>query len=127
MEGKYSHFGECSEEELQAIGHKGGTNSGIARRKRANARKAAEMLLSLPLTNAEMLAKLEELGELPEDAEIDNMTATVMALMLKAWSGNPKATKLLLEIIGQGPVQNINANITNDSEELKGILEQLKE
>lgn len=127
MEGKYSHFAEISKEEMQAIGKKGGINSGKARRERASAKEAAEMLLSLPLTNAEMLARVEELGELPEGAEVDNMMATVMALMLKAWSGDSKATKLLLEVIGQGPVQNINANITNDSDELKGILEQLKE
>lgn len=127
MEGKYSHFAEISKEEMQAIGKKGGINSGKARRERASAKEAAEMLLSLPLTNAEMLARVEELGELPEGTEVDNMMATVMALMLKAWSGDSKATKLLLEVIGQGPVQNINANITNDSDELKGILEQLKE
>ena len=127
MEGKYSHFAECSKEELQEIGHRGGTNSGKARRKKANARKAAEILLAMPLTNPEMLSRLEEVGELPEDAELDNMMATVVSVMLSAWGGDHKAAKLLLEIIGQGPTQNINANITNNHEELKGILEQLKE
>lgn len=126
MDGKYSHFAECSKEELRAIGHKGGTNSGKARRERASAREAADMLLSLPLSNAEMLNRLEEVG-IPEGEKINNMLATITALMLKGWSGDANAIKILLELVGEGPTQNINANITNNSEELKGILEQLGE
>ena len=124
MEGKYSHFAECSKEELQAIGHKGGVNSGKVRRERASAREAADMLLSLPLSNEEMLRQLETVG-LPEGEKVNNMLATVTALMLKGWSGDANAIKILLELVGEGPTQNINANITNDTSELRDILAQL--
>lgn len=125
MEGKYSHFAEISKEELQAIGHKGGTRSGEARRKRASAREAAELLLSLPLTNPDMIERLQEMG-MPENETPDNMTATVLSLMLKSWTGDANAAKLLLDLIGEGPATKIDASVRHNAE-LGDILKQLKE
>lgn len=126
MEGKYSHFAECSAEEHKEISRRGGVNSGRVRRERATAREAADMLLSLPLTNSEMLEHLEKFG-IPEGEEINNMLATVTALMLKGWAGDVGAIKTLLELVGEGPVQKVDANIHGQTEELEAILEQLGE
>jgi len=126
MEGKYSHFAECGKEEHREISRRGGVNSGRVRRERATAREAADLLLSLPLTNAEMLEHLEKFG-IPEGEEINNMLATVMALMLKGWAGDANAIKILLELVGEGPTQKVDASIHGQTEELKAILEQLEE
>ena len=126
MEGKYSHFAEISKEELREIASRGGHNSVEVRRQRRTAKEAADMLLSLPLKNKEMLERLEEMG-IPEGESVNNMLASVMALMLKGWSGDANAIKTLFELVGEGPTQNINANVTHGGEELRDLLEQLRD
>lgn len=121
MDGKYSHFAECSKEELQELSSKGGKRSVEVRREKRSMREQMEALLSAPLTNDVLKRPLIEAGY---DADnVNNQMAIVGMLFIKACQGEYSALDRLLELIGEGPTQRINVNA--GPTELSGILDQL--
>ena len=53
---------ERSKEEARAISSKGGKASGIARKRKADLKKAFEILLALDVTDSKIKKQLEEIG-----------------------------------------------------------------
>ena len=90
-------FDQRTEEEAREAGRKGGIASGVSRRRKRDLRDAAELYLSLPVTDKRQLAKLSKAGVETEDA--DNQMAIVAGLAMKAMRGDAKAAKLLFDLL----------------------------
>lgn len=88
---------ERSPEELRRITSAGGRASGVSRRRKRDLREAAELYLSLPVTDKRQLTKLYKAGVEAEDA--DNQMAIVAGLAMKAMRGDAKAAKLLFDLL----------------------------
>ena len=77
---------------------KGGIASGAARRRKKSLKEAADLYLSLPITDKRRLNKLKRRALDPED--IDNQMAMVVGLTEAATAGDARAAKVILEMLG---------------------------
>lgn len=89
---------ERSPEELREMAANGGRASGEARRRKKSLREAAELYLSLPVSDKRAWNKLAKDGVEPED--VDNQMAIIAGLSIKAAKGDAKAAKVLFDLIG---------------------------
>ena len=89
---------ERSPEELREMAANGGRASGEARRRKKSLREAAELYLSLPVSDKRAWNKLAKDGVAPED--VDNQMAIIAGLSIKASKGDAKAAKVLFDLIG---------------------------
>lgn len=85
-------------EEARERGRNGGRASGEARRRKKSLREAAELYLSLPVSDKRAWNKLARDGVDPED--VDNQMAIIAGLSIKAAKGDAKAAKVLFDLIG---------------------------
>ena len=87
--------------EQRIIATAGGKASGAARRKKRDMRKAAEMLLNMPVSNKQstMKATLTALGIDEED--MDYSMGVMAAMLVQAANGNVNAAKFLRDTAGQ--------------------------
>ncbi len=88
-----------STDEAQENGRKGGVESGKSRRRKRSLKAAADMYLSMPVQDTTTFNLLAADGVDVED--IDNQMAMVAGLSRKANSGDAKAAKVLVDIIGK--------------------------
>ena len=88
---------KSEERELQS---KGGRNSGVTRRRKRTVKQAVELVMSLPVTDPKVKAKLKKMGIDMDDA--DNQTAMVVGLLGRAMKGDPKASALLIAQLEEG-------------------------
>lgn len=93
-----------SPEEAREMGRKGGRASGEARRRKKSLREAAELYLSLPVSDKRAWNKLAKDGVAPED--VDNQMAIIAGLTIKAVKGDAKAAKLLFDLLGEQPKED---------------------
>ncbi|HFO0059733.1 TPA: KGG domain-containing protein [Streptococcus pneumoniae] len=84
---------ERSKDEARAISSKGGKASGIARRKKADLKKAFEILLSLDVTDSKIKKQLEEMGMAG-----NNEALLAFATFQQAVKGNQKATENIIKL-----------------------------
>lgn len=77
---------ERTPEELRAMTRKGGINSGKARRKKANLKKAFEAILEADVKSDKIKQQLEKMG-----FEATNEMALAMVMMQKAMKGDVRA------------------------------------
>ena len=89
---------EQSREEAEKNGRKGGIASGAARRRKRNLKEAADLYLSMPVTDVSTWNQLAVDGVEIED--IDNQMAMVAGLSRRAIQGDAKAAKVIVDIIG---------------------------
>lgn len=89
---------------------RGGTNSAAARRRRKSMREAAEIYLSLPVSDKKAWNKISAAGIDP--ADIDNQMAIIVGLAKQAARGDPKAAKVLMEMLGEKPVEEQREGVT---------------
>lgn len=82
-----------TEDEVKKIASKGGVNSGKARRKKADLKKAMELLLSLDIQDKKLKATLEEMG-----MDGSNQSLLAFATFQQAVKGNQKATENILKL-----------------------------
>lgn len=75
-----------SKSEARKNGSKGGVASGVARRKKANLKKAFETILQAEVASSNVKKQLEELG-----FDSTNEMALAMVMMQKAMKGNVRA------------------------------------
>lgn len=92
-------FDQRPESEQRAIRSAGGRASGASRRRKKSLREAADLYLSLQVSDKRVWNKLSRDGVEPED--IDNQMAIVAGLSLKAMKGDAKAAKTLFELLGE--------------------------
>ena len=84
---------ERTKEEARAISSKGGKASGIARRRKADLKKAFETLLSLDVTDSKIKKQLEEMGMAG-----NNEALLAFATFQQAVKGNQKATENIIKL-----------------------------
>ena len=83
------------EENFKELSRKGGIASGKARRKKANLKKAMELLLSCETMSPKNKEQLKAQG-----LEINNESLLAYSMFQKAVSGNQKAVENILKLIG---------------------------
>lgn len=84
---------ERTKEEARAISSKGGKASGIARRRKADLKKAFETLLALDVTDSKIKKQLEEMGMAG-----NNEALLAFATFQQAVKGNQKATENIIKL-----------------------------
>ena len=84
---------ERTKEEARVISSKGGKASGIARRKKADLKKAFETLLALDVTDSKIKKQLEEMGMAG-----NNEALLAFATFQQAVKGNQKATENIIKL-----------------------------
>ena len=97
-------------EQHSADSRKAGIQSGVARRRKRTLKQAAELVMSLPVSDPKTRTKLKKMGIDIDDA--DNQMAVIVGLMGRAMNGEPKASALLFELLDD---HNTSANEQMDS------------
>ena len=88
-----------SKSEARELGQKGGIASGISRRRKRSLKEAADLYLSLPVSDRKMWNKISRRGVDPED--IDNQMAMIIGLTMAATAGDAKAAKVIVDLLGE--------------------------
>ena len=101
-----------SPEEAREMGRKGGRASGESRRRKKSLREAAELYLSLPVSDKRAWNKLARDGVEPEN--VDNQMAIIAGLTIKAVKGDSKAAKLLFELVGDQSGESSEVKVVID-------------
>ena len=89
-----------SREQHSADSRKGGIASGVSRRRKRSLREAADLYLSLPVTDRERWDQIAAAGVDPED--VDNQMALIVGLSEAAIKGDARAAKVLIDLLGDG-------------------------
>ena len=88
-----------SQSEARDLGQKGGIASGVSRRRKRSLKEAADLYLSLPVTDRRMWNKIARKNVDPED--IDNQMAMIIGLTMAATAGDAKAAKIIVDLLGE--------------------------
>lgn len=99
-------FDRRTESEQREIAKKGGQASGAARRRKKSLKEAADLYLSLPVTDKRRANKLKRRQLDPED--IDNQMAMVVGLVEAASCGDARAAKVVMDMLGDDGGSNGN-------------------
>jgi len=99
---------ERTKEEQRKIASAGGIASGISRRRKRSLREAADIYLSLPVSDRRRWNKIAKKGVDPDD--IDNQMAMIIGLTEAATCGDARAAKVIIDLLGE------TAQADNDSE-----------
>ena len=109
-----------STDEAQENGRKGGIASGVARRRKRSLKEAADLFLSLPVTDTRTYNKMVMAGI--DESEIDYQMAVVVGMTAKAISGDAKAAKVVLEMLGENTKEDpVEDQLIKAKELLGGI------
>jgi len=88
-----------SKSEARELGRNGGIASGVSRRRKRSLKEAADLYLSLPVSDRKMWNKISRRGVDPED--IDNQMAMIIGLTIAATAGDAKAAKVIVDLLGE--------------------------
>ena len=88
-----------SKSEARELGRNGGIASGVSRRRKRSLKEAADLYLSLPVSDLKMWNKISRRGVDPED--IDNQMAMIIGLTMAATAGDAKAAKVIVDLLGE--------------------------
>ena len=88
-----------SKSEARDLGQKGGVSSGVSRRRKRSLKEAADLYLSLPVSDRKMWNKISRRGVDPDD--IDNQMAMIIGLTMAATAGDAKAAKVIVDLLGE--------------------------
>ena len=88
-----------SQSEARELGRNGGIASGVSRRRKRSLKEAADLYLSLPVSDRKMWNKISRRGVDPDD--IDNQMAMIIGLTIAATAGDAKAAKVIVDLLGE--------------------------
>ena len=88
-----------SKSEARELGRNGGIASGVSRRRKRSLKEAADLYLSLPVSDRKMWNKISRRGVDPED--MDNQMAMIIGLTIAATAGDAKAAKIIVDLLGE--------------------------
>ena len=91
-------FNRRTESEQRAIQSAGGIASGAARRRKKSLKEAADLYLSLPVSDKRRWNKIARRYVDPED--VDNQMAMIIGLTEAATAGDTRAAKVIIELLG---------------------------
>ena len=92
-------FDQRTEEEQRDIRSAGGKASGVSRRRKRSLKEAADLYLSLPVSDRKMWNKISRRGVDPDD--IDNQMAMIIGLTIAATAGDARAAKVIVDLLGE--------------------------
>ena len=92
-------FDQRTEEEQRDIRSAGGKASGVSRRRKRSLKEAADLYLSLPVSDRRVWNKIARKGVDPDD--IDNQMAMIIGLTMAATAGDAKAAKVIVDLLGE--------------------------
>lgn len=92
---------ERTPEERREIATAGGKASGVSRRRKRSLKEAADLFLSLPVTDTRTFNKMAKAGIDADDA--DYQMAVIIGLTMKAAKGDAKAAKAVFDLLGEIP------------------------
>ena len=92
-------FDQRTEEEQRDIRSAGGKASGVSRRRKRSLKEAADLYLSLPVSDRRTWNKISRHGVDPDD--IDNQMAMIIGLTMAATAGDAKAAKVIVDLLGE--------------------------
>ena len=101
-----------SKDEARELGREGGRASGVSRRRKRSLREAADLYLSLPVSDKRAWNKLARDGVAPED--VDNQMAIIAGLTIKAVKGDAKAAKVLFDLLPEQSGQILPDQMEDD-------------
>lgn len=117
-------YSERSESEARENGRKGGIASGVSRRRKRSLKEAADLFLSMPVTDTKTYNKMVLAGVDPDD--IDYQMAVVIGMTTKAIMGDAKAAKVLIEMLGgtkeEEAQQNTLDKLDDVLDEIGGVI-----
>lgn len=117
-------YSERSESEARENGRKGGIASGVSRRRKRSLKEAADLFLSMPVTDTKTYNKMVLAGVDPDD--IDYQMAVVIGMTTKAIKGDAKAAKVLIEMLGgtkeEEAQQNTLDKLDDVLDEIGGVI-----
>lgn len=113
-------FYKRTEEEQREIRASGGRASGATRRRKRALKEAADLYLSLPVSDRRKWNALAKRGIDPED--IDNQMAMIVGLADAAAKGDARAGRLIVDILG-----GAQGSAASESREDDPITKSLKE
>ena len=90
---------ERTKEEQRSIQQDGGKAYGVSRRRKKSLKEAADLYLSLPVSDRRTWNKIARRGVDPED--IDNQMAMIIGLTMAATAGDAKAAKVIVDLLGE--------------------------
>ena len=115
---------ERTQEEARELGRKGGIASGIARRRKRALKEAADLYLSLPVSDKRTANRLARRGIDPED--IDNQMLVIAGLTDAAACGDAKAAAVLFKALGEDvPPGEANEDQLREAKKLLGGIESV--
>ena len=88
-----------SKSEARELGRNGGIASGVSRRRKRSLKEAADLYLSLPVSDRKIWNKISRRGVDPDD--IDNQMAMIIGLTMAATAGDAKAAKVIVDLLGE--------------------------
>ena len=80
---------------------KGGVSSGVSRRRKRSLKEAADLFLSMPVTDTRTFNKMAKAGIDVDDA--DYQMAVIVGLTMQAAKGDAKAAKAVFDLLGEIP------------------------
>lgn len=117
-------IGDRTKEEQQKICSAGGKASGVSRRRKRSLKEAADLFLSLPVTDTKTYNKMIRAGVDADD--IDYQMAVVIGMTTKAIKGDAKAAKVLIEMLGgtkeEDAQQNTLDKLDSVLDEIGGVI-----
>ena len=78
---------------------KGGKASGVSRRRKRSLKEAADLFLSMPVTDTRTFNKMAKAGIDVDDA--DYQMAVIVGLTMQAAKGDAKAAKVIVDLLGE--------------------------
>ena len=90
-----------SQSEARELGRNGGIASGVSRRRKRSLKEAADLFLSMPVTDTRTFNKMAKAGIDVDDA--DYQMAVIVGLTMQAAKGDAKAAKAVFDLLGEIP------------------------
>lgn len=118
-------FDERTEEEQRQIASAGGRASGAARRRKRALKEAADLYLSLPVSERKRWNALAKKGVAPED--IDNQMAMIVGLTEAATAGDARAGRLIVDLLGESAQADPAADQLAKAKQLLGGVDSVIE
>lgn len=109
-----------TKDEQRTIQSEGGRASGASRRRKRSMKEAADLFLSLPVTDNKTFNKMVKAGVEMED--IDYQMAIIVGLTTKAIKGDAKAAKVIMEMLGGAKEEEAEQNTL---EKLDEVLDEI--
>lgn len=117
-------FSKRSKEEAREQGRIGGKASGESRRRKRSLKEAADLFLSLPVTDKKTFNAMAKAGVNPEDT--DYQMAVIVGLTMKAIKGDAKAAKTVIDLLGESATDNQPQQEIKDHSALIEAIKNLK-